>query len=245
MQFSDLSQMLYCFAKSTDMEENEGEDIVTFSLGKMVEFSRYHTGRNPGALTFPVKSGHGYPSIPLNPQKGDADSDVRERGRLKFSADSLEFFSEDGQTCVATSKRARGVILHDILSRVVCPDDLDAAVRNAHMAGEVISEEVPIIKELLRKRLNEVQERGWFPDDRAAVLNEANVIDTDGNTYRPDRVIRKDGKIVIVDYKFGEHYSKYESQMKRYADMWRRMGYADVSAFLWYVHTGEVKEIDK
>ena len=127
----------------------------------------------------------------------------------------------------------------------MCPDDLDAAVRNAHMAGEVISEEVPIIKELLRKRLNEVQERGWFPDDRAAVLNEANVIDTDGNTYRPDRVIRKDGKIVIVDYKFGEHYSKYELQMKRYADMWRRMGYADVSAFLWYVHTGEVKEIDK
>ena len=52
------------------------------------------------------------------------------------------------------------------------------------------------------------------------------------------------GKVTIVDYKFGEHYRKYERQLKNYASIWRRMGYDDVSAFLWYVHTDEVVEVD-
>ena len=82
--------------------------------------------------------------------------------------------------------------------------------------------------------------RGWFPEDRNAVLNEVSIIDTDGQVYRPDRVVKTGDKVIIVDYKFGEHYKKYERQMTRYADLWRRMGYADVSAYLWYVQTGEI-----
>ena len=71
-------------------------------------------------------------------------------------------------------------------------------------------------------------------------MNEVSIIDTDGQVYRPDRVVKNGDKVIIVDYKFGEHYRKYEHQMNRYADLWRRMGYADISAFLWYVQTGEI-----
>ena len=74
-------------------------------------------------------------------------------------------------------------------------------------------------------------------------MNETTLIDTDGRMYRPDRVIVKGGKVTIVDYKFGEHYRKYEGQLQSYARIWRKMGYADVSAFLWYVQTGEVRQV--
>ena len=47
----------------------------------------------------------------------------------------------------------------------------------------------------------------------------------------------------IIDYKFGEHYPKYERQMNKYADVWRRMGSEKVSAYLWYVHTGEIVQV--
>jgi hypothetical protein len=47
----------------------------------------------------------------------------------------------------------------------------------------------------------------------------------------------------VIDFKFGDHNMKYERQVRKYADIWRRMGYDDVSAFLWYVHTGEVRTI--
>jgi hypothetical protein len=59
--------------------------------------------------------------------------------------------------------------------------------------------------------------------------------------YRPDRVVISDGKVLIVDYKFGEHDTGYRKQVERYAGIWRRMGYADVSASLWYVMSGDIE----
>ena len=187
-----------------------------------------------------MSCGSEYPSIPLNPQAGLSETDVRERGRLKFSADSLDFFSDDGQAGVSASNRIKGVGLHDVLSSTVLPSDLESAIAKAVMSGNLTSEEASVAKELLEERISEVKDRGWFPEDRGAVLNEVSIIDTDGQVYRPDRVVKTGDKVIIIDYKFGEHYRKYEHQMNRYADLWRRMGHADVSAYLWYVQTGEI-----
>ena len=73
-------------------------------------------------------------------------------------------------------------------------------------------------------------------------MNEVDVIDVNGQVYRPDRVVMQEDKVVIIDYKFGEHQISYENKMRKYMDIWRRMGYSDVKAFLWYVRSGEVKE---
>ena len=108
---------------------------------------------------------------------------------------------------------------------------------------EIVQEEAAEIRELLSGRLDSAVARGWFPDKADKVLNEASLIDTDGRMLRPDRVVISDGKVVVVDYKFGEHHTAYERQLRRYSDIWRRMGYKDVSAFLWYVHTDEVREV--
>ena len=61
-------------------------------------------------------------------------------------------------------------------------------------------------------------ERGWFPEDGEGVMNEVSLVDTDGQVYRPDRVVKSRGKVVVIDYKFGEHYRKYEHQMKKYTE---------------------------
>ena len=53
----------------------------------------------------------------------------------------------------------------------------------------------------------------------------------------------EDGEVKVIDYKFGEHYRKYERQVKRYMDMWRRMGYENVSGFLWYLDSGNIIEL--
>ena len=96
---------------------------------------------------------------------------------------------------------------------------------------------------LLRERIAQVTSRGWFPEDKGLVMNEMSLMDTDGQVYRPDRVIRKEGEAIIVDYKFGEHHPKYERQMKKYAQMWLELGVQEVSAYLWYVQTGEIVQV--
>ena len=155
----------------------------------------------------------------------------------------VDFFSQDGETGVEASNRIKGVVLHDILSRVIVPADLEKSVKKAVLNGELTESQAKDAYELLSMRISEVSGRGWFPTEGSVVYNESELIDTDGTIRRPDRVVVSGDEVIVVDYKFGEQDSRYASQVRRYADIWRRMGYGKVSGLLWYVHTGEVVEV--
>ncbi|MBQ7899497.1 MAG: UvrD-helicase domain-containing protein [Bacteroidales bacterium] len=240
--FTDFSQILYWFVaasgKVKDVRRSGGEGFVRFDVGEMVDFTSLRKEKKSDVMAFRTGEGGSYPSFALNPEAGEDETDVRERGRLKFSADSLDFFSADGDAGISASNRIRGVVLHDILSSVVVPEDLDEAVDRSLASGEVTPGEAEEIRRLLADRIAEGAGRGWFPDS-ARVLNETSLIDVDGSIFRPDRVVVDGNKVVVIDYKSGEHRKSYERQLARYADIWRRMGYEDVSSVLWYVHTGE------
>ena len=257
-QFADFSQMLYWFASAScggDVPGNEellppftvartaAEDgAERFDAGEMVCFGEHRKHGNETA-TFDISGHDELPSIALNPQPGDSDEDVRERGRLKFTADALDFFSKDGETGVSASNRIKGVVLHDILAHVNIPEDLESAVRQAVQAGELTGPEAEEAYRLLSERIAAAADRGWFPSHAERILNEASLIDTDGQICRPDRVVIADGKVIIIDYKFGEHHRIYERQLKKYAGIWSRLGYEDVTSYLWYVHTDEVVKV--
>jgi hypothetical protein len=134
-------------------------------------------------------------------------------------------------------------VLHDILAQVKVLSDIAPAVRNAQLTGLLTEDEARTTLEHLTEAASNVADRGWFPDSPDALYNEVSVIDTDGSVYRPDRVLVNDSRVTVVDYKFGEHRRSYEKQVLRYMDMWRRMGYAEVSGFLWYVDSGNVVEL--
>ena len=245
-QFKNFSQILYWFLSSdNDMHpiRTDDEESFRFDVGNIVDFSKFRKSEEDGVRDFEMSPGNEYPSIPLNIGEGDPEADVRERGRLKYSADSIDFFSEDGEAGISASNRIKGVVLHEILSRMIVADDLEKSARQALDSGDISADEYETTISLLRERLEEIRSRGWFECAMIEVMNESTLIDTDGQMYRPDRVLVKDGKITVIDYKFGEHYRKYERQLQKYADIWKRMGYQDVSAFLWYVHTGEVKRV--
>lgn len=245
---SDFSQILWWFVSASDfaacMKRSSDESSVSFRFGDMPDFSAVRKDEGHSDEEFPVSEGGEYPSVPLNPEYADdGDGGTLERGRLRLSADAADFFSEDGEAGISASGRIRGVVLHDILSRVVVPSDLDAAVDLSVSSGELTPAEADEIRTLLSERIREASGYGWFPDDRSRVLNETTLIDSDGSLHRPDRVVLGDGKVVIIDYKSGEHDARYSRQLLRYAGIWSAMGYADVTAVLWYVRDGEVVKV--
>lgn len=190
--------------------------------------------------------GCSYDSYPLNPVLEYLDEegnliDVREVGRLKFSTDSVDFFNEDGAVGIDASRRLRGVVLHDVLARVLVPADLHSAVEDMVSEGLLPQEEADAVESHLKSAIDSVSGRGWFPADAPHILREAEIIDTDGTVHRPDRVVLTRDKAIVIDYKFGEHRTKYERQVARYADLFRRMGYAEVETALWYVDSGEIR----
>ena len=201
-----------------------GED-EGFMKGEPYQF------HHDGGVTSDVNA-VGYSSYLLNPEEGEP--------RLRFSTASQDFFSEDGTTGFEASGRLKGIVLHDIMSRVIVPDDLAGAVEESFGDGSIDLKEKEEILELLADRIGSAEERGWFPDDRSKVLTETSVIGADGEIHRPDRVIVDGGKVVVVDYKFGAEEKAYFRQVRRYAELYRAMGYSDVEAYLWYVEENNV-----
>ncbi len=155
--------------------------------------------------------------------------------RLRFSPEAMDYFGEDGSFGAAASRRIRGSILHGILEHVNIPEDLDDAVEAAIGTGELPASMRDETLELLSERIASVEERGWF-SAACTVLSESAILAPDGAEYRPDRVVlRPDGSVDVIDYKFGEPKPAYVRQVQRYCNLFRKMGYAKVAGYLWYL----------
>ncbi len=147
--------------------------------------------------------------------------------RLKLALKGEEFMSAD-------SARRRGIVLHDILSKVDVADDLHDAVTSAVDVGLISLSESESVEVLLHDMIVSVAERHWF-DGTYRLLNETPIITPDGENYIPDRIMFSSEEVIIVDYKFGHrHTSSYVLQVCNYMSLLSQMGYPSVRGYLWY-----------
>ena len=173
-----------------------------------------------------------YESYSLNPVGEENTAETR----LKLRADASDFFDDEGHTGYEASRRIRGTVLHDILSEVVVPSDLDGAVRKAVAAGRLSRSEAEEAQKLLSEAIESVSDRGWFPSSREGVRNEEAIITSSGEVRRPDRVVDLADRTVIIDYKFGHPERAYYTQLREYASLYSQMfPTRPVEAWLWYL----------
>ena len=79
----------------------------------------------------------------------------------------------------------------------------------------------------------------WFMPGNE-ILTETGILMPSGSTKRPDRVIFKDGKTVIIDFKFGEESYHYIEQVNQYRKLMSEMGSSNIEAFIWYVDRNKI-----
>ena len=80
-----------------------------------------------------------------------------------------------------------------------------------------------------------VKDRGWFSPG-VRVRSESAILSAGGQEYRPDRVVLfPDGSVQVIDYKFGQQEEKYKYQVRRYVNLYRKMGYKKVDGYIWYL----------
>lgn len=160
--------------------------------------------------------------------------------RLSIRPYAADFFEEAGEGFESLSWRERGIVLHDILGRVRRPCDLEKAVYASVADGSLPESARPAVLERLSAAVAEHPE--FFPSDSSVrVLTEKPVIDSFGVEHKPDRVlILPDGKVRIIDYKFGNMKAEYNDQIARYKAVFKAMGYKDVEACLWLVYQNKI-----
>lgn len=148
---------------------------------------------------------------------------------------------------VRDTTRWVGEMLHKVMERVRTPKNLKKAFGRALHRGMITEEEHDEYLALLSKRLADPRVADWFANDNRLMLERSVTIGGNGQK-RPDRVVMKpNGEIIIVDYKFGDRSDDNDTKYKRQVAGYKRavcdaLGCRPdcVSGYVWYIHSGDI-----
>jgi ATP-dependent helicase/nuclease subunit A len=150
--------------------------------------------------------------------------------RLKLHGEN--YFSSGEQE--KREKINYGKLMHEIFEGIKTQADIKNSVKRLVLEGKVPAAETEALEKRVIDLISSPRVTEWFMPGNV-ILTEAGILLPAGNTRRPDRVIFKDGKTIIIDFKFGDESSHYTDQVNEYRKLMAEMGYSDIEAFIWYV----------
>jgi ATP-dependent exoDNAse (exonuclease V) beta subunit len=134
---------------------------------------------------------------------------------------------------------SRGKVMHEIFGEILTIEDAGRSVRKKVMEGKIPESEEAALKEKIENLLNDPEVAKWF-EKGLEVYNETSFLMPDSQLKRPDRIIIKDGRATIIDFKFGGESNSHIRQIRQYSSILERMGYVVEKACLWYVDAGKI-----
>jgi hypothetical protein len=133
-------------------------------------------------------------------------------------------------------RQREGSVLHGILQFVKTKEDVSRAINRAVRMGLISSRESGDKETELKDLVKNPLVSEWFDGTYPVVWNERTII-SDKN-YRPDRIMEKDGELLVVDYKFGEKNTKYYAQLRNYVKLLKQMNkWSNVRGCLYFHET--------
>ena len=142
-----------------------------------------------------------------------------------------------------------GSMLHTLFSTIRTEADIEEAISRFVFDGIIGSQETEEeIRELTRKAFSLPQVKEWY-NGSWQLFNECEIIWTENGKLknrRPDRVMMRDGEIVVVDFKFGKPHPKYNRQVQEYMQLLARMCYdrSHIRGCLWYVSENRIENVN-
>lgn len=140
-------------------------------------------------------------------------------------------------------ERQYGTTVHEILASIRTADELADALKATVARGDLKTDEANALGERLRPLLRSAPLDKWF-SATADVRAEAVIITADGHALRPDRIVRNETGIHVLEIKTGRAADSHEKQLRGYLDQLRSMGRTDVHGLIWYLASSELKPVN-
>jgi ATP-dependent exoDNAse (exonuclease V) beta subunit len=128
-----------------------------------------------------------------------------------------------------------GELVHDLMKNIHTEKDIDNALNQSMIAGEITQEDVPSMRKLFESIVLH-PELKFFYEPGIQILNERDFINDDGEIYRPDRLVINENACTIIDYKTGNPKEQDELQVRNYARSLEKLGYNISNIFIVYIH---------
>ncbi len=131
-----------------------------------------------------------------------------------------------------------GIFVHEILSKIKYPEDLDRVITTYVLNGIFSSEECIKISDKIKSIFINPEYAHYFDKANTVFTEKDMMISTQGETkiFRPDRLIETPKGWIIVDYKTGEENpEKHEAQLDQYQAILEKMGKTVIEKKIIYI----------
>ena len=155
------------------------------------------------------------------------------------AAPSQRYFEQEEE--VELSPRNFGILMHKAFENADDEEQIRLAVERMQADGTLSAAEAAALRRMIARALEHPAAREWFAGGWERVRNENEIIIPGGaSARRPDRVMIRGTRAVVVDYKFGgREPERYRRQVREYLALLRQMGYTETEGYLWYVKLGK------
>ncbi len=128
-----------------------------------------------------------------------------------------------------------GNLIHEILSKIETKNDISNIVNQYVYKGEITKIQQKEITIILNEIVNHKQLHTYFEPNNQ-VYNEQEIVTLDKKIIIPDRLVIKDNKVTIIDYKTGKPDRKYIDQINNYAKALENLNYSIEKKLLIYIN---------
>ncbi len=224
--------LLYPFEDSKE-EVRLGESLI----GRLTDYG------DSKSITF------GEPSPPVTKSDGKRGGELYIMDRYPTSMCDLRLrlpyqrYTLDSQS--TEDPRHVGILMHKVFEESISREDIFTRLDLMSVNGQLNKREFEMLKKGIEGALNNPLVEEWFSGEWDDVRNENDIIvPQNSDIRRPDRVMIRGKKAVIVDYKFGDNKnSSYQRQVRGYMELLLQMGYTKVEGYLWYIKSGEIVRV--
>lgn len=151
---------------------------------------------------------------------------------------NLNILTKSGQLWDTKQERAieRGNLVHLILSKIKTSQDLDFAIDDLLVSGDITDSEKEALRNLALGVIEHPKLKRYYTDE-FKTYNETDIITSAGQLLRPDRInIGPSNEATIIDYKTGEQSVAHKSQLESYSSILETMSYKVKHKFIVYIN---------
>jgi ATP-dependent exoDNAse (exonuclease V) beta subunit len=145
----------------------------------------------------------------------------------------ISLFSQEEDDATALSKQQRiGNQFHGIMENSSTKDEaltlLATGIRKGKIEKSTATELLQLIEEIYsNQHIQSLFSLGIHLNERTLAIDQLTLL-------RPDKIIYKADKTVVIDFKTGEEKPKYIKQVNEYITALNEVGFKNVSGYLYY-----------
>lgn len=172
----------------------------------------------------------------------DTETTLEEQEQLSYQysykdRSSFKILTKSGQLWDTDREDAliKGNLLHYIMGLIETEVDIENALACVLRNGDIVEDEIVELKSKILEIIKHPKLQPFYSDGNI-IKNERDIITQNGSVIRPDRVVIKERKATIIDYKTGKQDSRYKEQVYNYADALEDMGYSVENKIIIYIN---------